>query len=174
LASHAPAPSETASAARAPDAVRSTAAAPTAVETTAAPTLPDARPAQPHGAAPTPSATDRPLVPARPHSVAARPHVLSLPTAAREIASSATPAAVDDRHGPARATVASGSPQPGLLGSTSGSGSAGAPRLTFFFGLFAALAAVIAQAAQRLSRWLRLSPDLCRPPLFVSVLERPG
>jgi hypothetical protein len=25
-----------------------------------------------------------------------------------------------------------------------------------------------------LSRWLRLTPDLRRPPLFISILERPG
>ena len=40
--------------------------------------------------------------------------------------------------------------------------------------LFAALLAALSLAAQRLSRWLRLTPDLWRPLLFVSPLERPG
>jgi hypothetical protein len=43
-----------------------------------------------------------------------------------------------------------------------------------FFGFFAALLAAVALAAQRLSRWLRLTPDLWRPLLIVSALERPG
>ena len=141
------------------------------------PPLPHRRMRGQHGLTGQPRARAHPpseLAPTHPHPVAPQPRVPSLPTAARETASSAAPAAVDDRQGPARVTVASGWPQRGLLGSASGSGSTGAPPLTFFFGLFAALAAVIALAAQRPSRWLRLSPDLGRPPLFVSVLERPG
>jgi hypothetical protein len=42
------------------------------------------------------------------------------------------------------------------------------------FGLFAALLAASALAAQRLIRWLRITPDLWRPLLIVSPLERPG
>ncbi len=57
----------------------------------------------------------------------------------------------------------------------SGGGASGsASAVGFFFGLFAALLAAFSVAAPRLSRWLRLTPDLRRPPLFISLLERPG
>jgi len=72
------------------------------------------------------------------------------------------------------ASVLPAPPRPAPLSGAGGSGGvAGAPPLTFF-GLFAALVAALGLAAQRLSRWLRLAPDLVRPPLLASVLERPG
>jgi len=77
-------------------------------------------------------------------------------------------------HGGAPASVVPGSAPFAPFASPDGSGSAAPPPLAFFFGLFAALVAAVGLAAQRLSRWLRLAPDLCRPPLYVSVLERPG
>jgi hypothetical protein len=65
------------------------------------------------------------------------------------------------------------SPPPAPFSLPDGGGTAGLSQLTLF-GLFAAILAAIALAAQRLSRWLRLTPDLCRPLLIVSALERPG
>jgi hypothetical protein len=91
----------------------------------------------------------------------------------RETSVSSAPSATDES-APVHASVRPALPDRAPAVSSGGSGSAGAPPLIYFFGLFAALAAAVALAAQRLSRWLRLSPDLCRPPLHIAVLERPG
>ena len=78
--------------------------------------------------------------------------------------------------GKTRSPVAANVPLPGERSPGvphEGSGSAG-PSPFSYIGFFAALLAAVALAAQRLSRWLRLTPDLLGPPPLISILERPG
>jgi hypothetical protein len=44
----------------------------------------------------------------------------------------------------------------------------------FFFGFFALFLALLALAAPRVCRWLRLIREVLRPPPAPSLLERPG
>jgi hypothetical protein len=57
---------------------------------------------------------------------------------------------------------------PSALGSVAASAAGAGPEIP------AAILAVMLLVASRLGRLLRLTPDLGRPPLYVSALERPG
>jgi hypothetical protein len=85
--------------------------------------------------------------------------------------SSSVDAGAPGGSGAARPQIVDAKPFPSV---PSGGGASGSVSpLAFFFGIFAALAA-LSVAAQGLSRWIRLTPDLRRPPEFISLLERPG
>jgi hypothetical protein len=122
-----------------------------------------ARPAPPEGAGFAPHETTQPSAVSPPHI----PATALVPFAApgSDVAG--------DQSGAARARTLQPGSAPSVPAGGAGS-SGGISPLTFFFGIFAALIAALSVAAQRLSRWIRLTPDLRRPPSFISLLERPG